>query len=253
MKRTYILMIILCLFISGCAHKLDENELDSLKNDVIQDEYVDNNKQDEETDDTKDIVNLDEEIDSNSDDSDEVSHVEEGTDIVMDDTPLDIHSELTAPSYDPSLDEDKLLDLGDNGLPKPGLLGPDSLNKEEITFLHTRNKFEDIVFDDTLNVYVFWGNRCQHCTHLIEYLESLLKEEPDLFKLYTFEVWYDEENMAWLEELALITEEEIEGVPYMIIGKDVFVGYDPIIDEDIYDSITHRHRKDIILDWSLNK
>lgn len=95
-----------------------------------------------------------------------------------------------------------------------------------------------------MNVSVFWGNGCSHCDHLIEYLENLRAEDSETIVLYSLEVCHDDENNALLDELAQITG--VEAVPSMIIGDEAFLGYDPVIDEDILEAIEKNHSIDLL-------
>ena len=112
--------------------------------------------------------------------------------------------------------------------------------EEEIVFAHPRNKESDIVLrEDKVNIYLFWGNGCGHCEHLFEYLESLDEQIQSLYQLYSFETWYDEENNQLMQQFSELSETKATGVPYMIIGDEVFLGYDESINEAIVEAIVN--------------
>ena len=58
-----------------------------------------------------------------------------------------------------------------------------------------------------------------------------------LYQLYSFETWYDEENNQLMQQFSELSETKATGVPYMIIGDEVFLGYDESINEAIVEAI----------------
>lgn len=87
-------------------------------------------------------------------------------------------------------------------------------------------KLEDITKEKgKVNVYFFWGNGCPHCKEEFEWFESIKKEYGDIFKLYGFEVWYDEYNSNLLNTFANAMNEKVDGVPFTIIGEEKYIGF----------------------------
>ena len=78
---------------------------------------------------------------------------------------------------------------------------------------------------DKLNVYLFYGSGCPHCKELEEYLEGYLKEN-DFIEMHRYEVWDNQENAQKLAEIAEIFGTKKVGIPYLIIGNTVIMGYD---------------------------
>ena len=77
------------------------------------------------------------------------------------------------------------------------------------------------------NVYIFWGEGCTYCEAAFNYFDSLRNEYSDYFNLYGFETWNNLDNTLIL---SLFTESlgvESSGVPYIVIGNEAFVGYEP--------------------------
>lgn len=114
--------------------------------------------------------------------------------------------------------------------------------------LHPRNKESDIAWvEDKINIYVFWGNGCSHCEELFSFFESLDEEILSLFQLYGFETWEEEKNHVFMNELASLTDTPASGVPYMLIGSEVFLGYDTSINEKIIETIqeTYHSKEDL--------
>ena len=78
---------------------------------------------------------------------------------------------------------------------------------------------------DKLNIYIFWGDGCPHCKHLAEFLGEKQSEIGDRILLYTFEVWKDKNNLAFLKSFGKFLGENPKGVPYIIIGNKTYSGF----------------------------
>jgi redox-active membrane protein len=78
---------------------------------------------------------------------------------------------------------------------------------------------------DKLNIYIFWGDGCPHCKHLAEFLGEKQSEIGDRISLYTFEVWKDKNNLAFLKNFGKFLGENPKGVPYIIIGNKTYSGF----------------------------
>lgn len=92
--------------------------------------------------------------------------------------------------------------------------------------------------DKQATIYLFRGKGCGFCKAFLTFLNSISKEYGDKFKLVSFEVWYDEDNNNLLNEVAEFTGEAAGGVPYIVIGEQVFPGYDTAWKDDIIAAIT---------------
>ena len=85
---------------------------------------------------------------------------------------------------------------------------------------------EDIKFDDKVNVYIFRGDTCPHCAALTKVLKTYVNEHPYDYNVYEFEVWKNKDNAKmWLEVAELVGNKDTSGVPYMIVGDSVSIGY----------------------------
>ena len=107
------------------------------------------------------------------------------------------------------------------------LVGAESIRAYSKT---TRTLKEQVASDikynnEKINVYFFWGNGCHHCEELINYLNTLPKEYANYFDLYTLEVWYNKENNKLMTELGNQLGQEIKGIPSLVIGEQVFIGF----------------------------
>ena len=79
-----------------------------------------------------------------------------------------------------------------------------------------------------VNVYLFRGEGCPHCEEAIEWFnDELSKDEEykDLYKLVKYEVWYDENNSALMQEVATELGTEASGVPFIVVGDQYFSGF----------------------------
>ncbi len=93
-----------------------------------------------------------------------------------------------------------------------------------------------------VNIYFFWGDGCPHCNNAMEFLNGLEDEYQKLFNLHTFEIYHNSENAELLNEFADILNENINGVPYMIIGDKSFFGYGESLNEDIKNEIINQSK-----------
>ena len=78
--------------------------------------------------------------------------------------------------------------------------------------------------DNTVNMYLFYGDGCPHCAEEEKFLDKYLKEE-DNAKLIKYEVWHNAKNRDFLVEVQNKLNNHENGVPYLVIGKKVLVGY----------------------------
>ena len=97
---------------------------------------------------------------------------------------------------------------------------------ENSSFKFAKNTEADIKpSKDKLNIYIFWGDGCPHCKHLAEFLGEKQSEIGDKISLYTFEVWKDKNNLAFLKSIGKFLGENPKGVPYIIIGNKTYSGF----------------------------
>jgi thiol-disulfide isomerase/thioredoxin len=96
---------------------------------------------------------------------------------------------------------------------------------------------------EKVNVYLFWGDGCSHCENAKKYFSELNKELENKFELYTFEVWYNENNSDLLFKVGETINKEIVGVPFIIIGDETFFGYNSSMDAEIKATIESQYNK----------
>ena len=112
---------------------------------------------------------------------------------------------------------------------------------------------------DKVNVYLFRGEGCPHCEEAMEFFDSLSEEDEykDLFNLVKKEVWYDENNSKLMQEVADALNEQVNGVPYIVIGSKTFSGYAESMDSEIKEAIKtaydDKEYKDVVSEVSEGK
>lgn len=79
---------------------------------------------------------------------------------------------------------------------------------------------------DKINVYIFKGEGCGFCAKALTFFEELDDEYKSYFNLVEKEVWSDEENAEQMQKVANHFNENVQGVPYIIIGDKTFQGFD---------------------------
>ena len=98
-----------------------------------------------------------------------------------------------------------------------------------------RNLFYVIVFmflfipfgvnaNESVNIYLFYGDGCPHCAALEEYLNNEYSSDKNVM-VYKYEVWNNKENQELWKKVENITGEEAKGVPYFVIGDEIYQGY----------------------------
>lgn len=109
----------------------------------------------------------------------------------------------------------------------------ESLNDEEIT-----PKFSKYTENDKqIIIYLFRGKGCSFCKSFLNYLNGIVNEYGEYFKLVSYDVWSDSKNSTLMMEVSNFLGEPAEGVPYIIIGDKVFPGYIDSFNESIETAI----------------
>ena len=115
------------------------------------------------------------------------------------------------------------------------------------------NQEEQLPNNKPVKVYLFHGNGCPHCEETLEWFNSIEEEYGKYFDLVKYEVWYDEENQALMQEVGEKMGDEVGGVPYMVIGKETYPdGFSPETEvaegvtmaDDLIGKIMNEYKKD---------
>ena len=108
--------------------------------------------------------------------------------------------------------------------------------------------------DDQVTVYLFRGSGCAYCKAFLNFLNDLPAEYYNKIKLVSFDAWYDEASAMLLTNISEYLGEEAGGVPYIIIGKEVFPGYAETYNDGIKAAIDNQYtateKIDVINDYN---
>lgn len=96
-----------------------------------------------------------------------------------------------------------------------------------------------------INLYMFRGEGCGYCAKALEWFEQIEETEGKYFKLVTYEVWNDETNSSLMKKVANYLGDDISGVPYIIVGKKTFQGFDESYKEQILEAVHSEYNKNL--------
>lgn len=98
-----------------------------------------------------------------------------------------------------------------------------------------------------VKVYFFRGEGCSHCAEAEEWFKSIQEKEGKYFEIVDYEVWYDEANKELMTKVAKFFHEEnqVTGVPYIIVGDKTFKGFNTSYEEQILDIIHSEYQKSV--------
>lgn len=99
--------------------------------------------------------------------------------------------------------------------------------------------------DKEVKVYFFHGDGCPHCAEAKEFFDSIEEEYGDLFELVSYETWKNDDNAEGLQKIGEIREENIEGVPYILIGNKSWPGYIEDFNDDIIEAIKEEYEVEV--------
>jgi thiol-disulfide isomerase/thioredoxin len=93
-------------------------------------------------------------------------------------------------------------------------------------------------------VYLFRGKGCTYCRALLTYLNSINEEYGNYYELVSYEVWNNADNNELMQKISEFLDKPAEGVPYLIIGKEVFPGYYDGYNDSIKSAIKNLYEQD---------
>lgn len=99
--------------------------------------------------------------------------------------------------------------------------------------------------NEKVNVYFFRGEGCGYCEAGLEWFDEIEDEYGDMYELHTYETWYDEDNANLLDAVAEAREEDVQGVPYIIIGNQSWNGFDESYEDAILDKIEEEYETEV--------
>lgn len=93
--------------------------------------------------------------------------------------------------------------------------------------------------DNTVPIYFFWSEGCPHCKNEKPFLEEL-SEKYTSVEVYSFEISKSSKNRKLLIETGEILQKDVSGVPFTVIGDQVFTGYtESITSKQIEDRVKY--------------
>ena len=81
---------------------------------------------------------------------------------------------------------------------------------------------------DTITVYLFRGETCEHCHEALEYISEHREEIPENVEIVTYEVWENTNNRTLHNEVAAklgLDEDQYNTVPLFVVGDKHILGY----------------------------
>lgn len=100
-----------------------------------------------------------------------------------------------------------------------------------------------------VNLYYFHAEGCSTCAKETEFLNTILENDPSLH-LYSYEIAFNQENQAFVEEVSKLLPSPINLTPTLVIGQKVIVGFvEGTTDQTIRDEIAYAQTnpiKDVI-------
>jgi thiol-disulfide isomerase/thioredoxin len=88
----------------------------------------------------------------------------------------------------------------------------------------TVNAQENIIDENKVNIYFFWGEGCPHCAKEKLFLEKLEDKYPEV-EINDFEVWNNRENLDLMTQFAKELDVDVRGVPFTVVGEHYIIGW----------------------------
>lgn len=98
--------------------------------------------------------------------------------------------------------------------------------------------------NDKVNVYLFRGNTCSHCFDSVVFFASIAEEYGEYFNLKAYEVWNNKDNSDIMNKVADELDDEVGGVPYIVVGNKSWNGYTDSYGEEIKEAIKSEYNKE---------
>lgn len=95
------------------------------------------------------------------------------------------------------------------------------LTQEEIE--HDFSNYEET--DDQITIYLFRGNGCTYCKKFLTFINSIIDEYGQYFKVVAYETWSNPSNKALMNKVGAKLGTTVTGVPFIVIGNQYFPGY----------------------------
>ena len=103
-------------------------------------------------------------------------------------------------------------------------------------FLHV--KAYALESNNTVNLYLFWGDGCPHCAHAKEVLEPYVKQN-DFVHYNKYEIYYNTENQKKMQTVGETLNIDASGVPLIVVGDTPYIGFSDSMGEEIKDRLEY--------------
>ena len=121
--------------------------------------------------------------------------------------------------------------------------GEKEQEEKEVVKGEISTKVDDLKYNENkVNIYLFWGDGCPRCSEAQQFFKEIEAEYGKYYTLNGFEVWYDKENQKLFQEFASAMGDEAKGVPYIVIGRETFIGFGEVYEEKIKEAIKSQYK-----------
>lgn len=96
-----------------------------------------------------------------------------------------------------------------------------------------------------VTLYFFHGDGCPHCAEEKVFLDKLQGSCPYL-EIKTYEVWYDDENASFLQDVKKAYGVDNSYVPTTVVGNTILVGYSDAIGNKISRAVEYYHENEYV-------
>ncbi|MBN1916177.1 hypothetical protein JW796_04295 [Candidatus Dojkabacteria bacterium] len=79
--------------------------------------------------------------------------------------------------------------------------------------------------NNTLNVYLFYGDGCPHCSKERVFLNTIHEKYPERVSIHEYEVYYNQKDIESFTKAIDHLKIDVAGVPFLVIGEKYYVGY----------------------------
>ena len=90
---------------------------------------------------------------------------------------------------------------------------------------------------ESMQIYFFYGDGCPHCAEEEPFLAQLEIDYPNV-EVKSYEVWYNQENIAFFKEKMAEYNMQPSGVPTTILDDKVWVGFSDSIQQQITEKVS---------------
>ncbi len=94
---------------------------------------------------------------------------------------------------------------------------------------------------DQVIIYLFRGHGCGYCRNFLTFLNSIVDDYGKYFRVVSFEVWNDSLNSSLMDEVAEFTNSAADGVPFIVIGDQVFPGFNNSFEDAVKEAIVSQY------------